>query len=126
MAALVLLLGCSGSRMAAVETARVRGDEPAGAALTWSCTNGIQWPATTNGAFWWAGHDPVADGKVITATAGRDSVGIPIHRATGRLNFDSRNRATFHSDAGGTIVHRIGAGTLLTAVCAFGGPLGSR
>ena len=100
--------------------------------LTWACTNGIQWfppgQEATNGYSWWAGDDPVPSGQVVTAAdVGRDSDGFSIERATGVLRFTSRGRATFRSDAGGTLAFTRwdpSPGRFRTAECRFGGPLG--
>jgi hypothetical protein len=89
--------------------------------LTWGCTNGIALPATPGGASWWAGQMPVAHGRLVTGPSpGTETGGIVEERATGRIHFDSRNGATFHSDAGGTLVfHRVPAGTFLETGCAI-------
>jgi hypothetical protein len=73
--------------------------------LEWQCANSIFWPsdARAGGDRWWAGHDPVVTGSVITDGSPPHSFDPPRHEAAGTLRYDTEETATFHSDAGGTM-----------------------
>jgi hypothetical protein len=84
--------------------------------LQWGCVNDIfyedtsrtyDWWAALVGQKrrrleWWAGR-PKASGPIETAEPKPQQRGFALHEARGRIHFDSLTKATFTSDAGGTM-----------------------
>lgn len=98
------------------------------AELTWQCSTDILLPFTTGaGRYSWRAPQPTTTGTGHFLTSPPlPTLPIRTHHATGRVRFESLNRATFHSDAGESLVfirerkhafHNLG--------CGIGGELGS-
>lgn len=91
--------------------------------LRWDCGNGIFWTDAGTGIKWWAGHDPVMTGAIETAPRDAPDRTDPISmkHAAGTVHFDTRETATFTSDAGGTMpLTRQEPGKFYTMDCTLG------
>lgn len=90
--------------------------------LAWTCWNDIFWTDPHRDAHWWAGDSPAPTGPLETQapTTGADSA-LPQRHATGKLVFNSLHKATFRSDAGGTLaMTRESKRAPHTTACAVG------
>ena len=94
--------------------------------LHWTCQNAIFWSEKDQDFQWWASGTRKSQGRITTgeSTLKDPDSGEPQPReASGSLHFDTRDRATFRSDAGGTMpMEREKKDTFHTMACAFGPP----
>jgi len=96
--------------------------------LTWQCSTDIVLPFTTGARrySWRAPNSiPTGGGQFLTSPPLPTSP-IHTHHATGQVHFDSLNRATFHSDAGRSLLFiRESKRAFHNLGCGIGGELGS-
>jgi len=72
------------------------------AVLNWTCGNGIFWRDESRDVSWWAGHDPMATGRLSATVDTSGTFPVP-KQAVGKIHFASYRTAVFTSETGARI-----------------------